>query len=168
MKWEEWGASLRKCQKLGAAWALGGRKWGPLRALPTRCASPSLTQVGVLAQRIWLLQPGKRCCLLAGRACGSVPPRQYMIMGVEWCRGRVSSVVVVLSACGIRVPWSGIKPTPFALKAQSLNHWTTREVPWTCLLKEHRILLPEEEGKHTGFSSQKCPLPDKETEAWRG
>ena len=30
-------------------------------------------------------------------------------------------------ACGILVPWSGIKPTLPAL-VQSLNHWTTREV----------------------------------------
>ena len=27
------------------------------------------------------------------------------------------------------VPWPGIKPRPLALEAESLNHWTTREVP---------------------------------------
>ena len=32
-------------------------------------------------------------------------------------------------ACGILVPPLGIKPTPSAVEAQSLNHWTTREVP---------------------------------------
>ena len=32
-------------------------------------------------------------------------------------------------ACGILVPRSGIKPMSPALGAQSLNHWTTREVP---------------------------------------
>ena len=33
------------------------------------------------------------------------------------------------SACGILALWPGIKPSPPALKkAQSLNHWTTREV----------------------------------------
>ena len=31
-------------------------------------------------------------------------------------------------ACGILVPQPGIKPMPPALEAQSLNHWTTREV----------------------------------------
>ena len=31
-------------------------------------------------------------------------------------------------ACGILVPWPGIKPELPALTAQSLNHWTTREV----------------------------------------
>ena len=33
-------------------------------------------------------------------------------------------------ACGILVPWSGIEPVPPAMKAQSLDHWATREVPW--------------------------------------
>ena len=39
-----------------------------------------------------------------------------------------------LTACGILVPWPGIKPRPPALGAWSLNHWslnhwTAREVP---------------------------------------
>ena len=33
------------------------------------------------------------------------------------------------AACGILVPQQGIEPAPPALEAQSLNHWTTREVP---------------------------------------
>ena len=32
-------------------------------------------------------------------------------------------------ACGIFVPWPGIKLTTSAVKAQNLSHWTTREVP---------------------------------------
>ena len=35
------------------------------------------------------------------------------------------------SACGFLVPWAGIYPAPPALGAQSLNHWTTREVSGT-------------------------------------
>ena len=31
--------------------------------------------------------------------------------------------------CRILVPQPGIKPMPPAMRAQSLNHWTTREVP---------------------------------------
>ena len=31
-------------------------------------------------------------------------------------------------ACGIPVPWPEIEPTPPALEASSLNHWTAREV----------------------------------------
>ena len=33
------------------------------------------------------------------------------------------------TACGIPVPRPGIKPVPPAVEAQSLNHWTTKEVP---------------------------------------
>ena len=33
------------------------------------------------------------------------------------------------AACGILVPQPGIKPAPPAVEAQSLNHWTAREVP---------------------------------------
>ena len=32
------------------------------------------------------------------------------------------------TACGILVPRPGIEPKPPALAAQSLNHWTAREV----------------------------------------
>ena len=33
------------------------------------------------------------------------------------------------TACGILVPQPGIKPMSLALEAQSIPHWTTREVP---------------------------------------
>ena len=36
-------------------------------------------------------------------------------------------------ARGILVPGPGIKLMPPALEAQSLNHWTTREVPFTSI-----------------------------------
>ena len=40
-------------------------------------------------------------------------------------------------ACGILVSWPGIKPVPPALEAQSLNHWTIRDISifsfFTCL-----------------------------------
>ena len=32
-------------------------------------------------------------------------------------------------AYGTLVPWPGIKPLPLAIEAQSLTHWTPREVP---------------------------------------
>ena len=38
------------------------------------------------------------------------------------------------AVCGILVPWPGIKLVPLALGAQSLNHWTTREIPSIILL----------------------------------
>ena len=33
-----------------------------------------------------------------------------------------------LVACGILVPWAGIKSRPPAVEAQSPNHWTAREL----------------------------------------
>ena len=38
-----------------------------------------------------------------------------------------------LLACRILVPQSGIEPGPRAVKAQSPNHWTTREFPYFAL-----------------------------------
>ena len=34
------------------------------------------------------------------------------------------------------VSWSSIKPWPPALGAWSLSHWTTREIPHMCILKQ--------------------------------
>ena len=38
-------------------------------------------------------------------------------------------------ACGILVPWPGMKPTPPALEVQSLNHWSARQVPRVVILR---------------------------------
>ena len=59
---------------------------------------------------------------------------------------RAGSVVVAhglscSAACGILAPQPGIEPTPAALEAQSLHHWTTREVPGISLLKEKKRFL---------------------------
>ena len=46
----------------------------------------------------------------------------------------------LLSGMWALVPWPGIKPAAPALKAWSLNHWTTREVPyWYRLLPDHDL-----------------------------
>ena len=44
--------------------------------------------------------------------------------------------VVLTLCCGMLdlVPQTGIEPMPLALGLQSLNHWTTREVPVSILL----------------------------------
>ena len=40
------------------------------------------------------------------------------------------------TAWEILVPQPGVEPAPPALEAQSLNHWTTREVPTLlCVIK---------------------------------
>ena len=45
--------------------------------------------------------------------------------------------------CRILLPRPGIEPVPLVLEAQSLNHWTTREVPqnglrWFCDMQEEK------------------------------
>ena len=46
-----------------------------------------------------------------------------------------------LAACGILVPGPGIKPAPPAVEMQSLNHWTTREVPSMDVQSRGEILM---------------------------
>ena len=60
---------------------------------------------------------------------------------------RVRSLVAACEwnlSCGMwdLVPWPGIKSGPHAFGAQSLSHWTTREVPiWDILTKENFVLF---------------------------
>ena len=67
------------------------------------------------------------------------------------------------TACGILVPQGGTELTPPALKAQSLNHWITREVPqflffWSLLLCLFFFFSPS--SLHWIFySSQSQPWP---------
>ena len=48
-----------------------------------------------------------------------------------------------LFSCSIwdLVPWLGIEPGPHALKAQSVSHWTTREVPNFCFFSQSVYFL---------------------------
>ena len=47
------------------------------------------------------------------------------------------------STCGILVPWPGIEPGPSAERAQSPNHWTTREVPqYVLFISTHHVVFP--------------------------
>ena len=48
--------------------------------------------------------------------------------------------------CGILVPQPGIEPTPPAEEAQSLNHWTAREVPIFITLKKITVSILTLEG----------------------
>ena len=41
------------------------------------------------------------------------------------------------------VPWLGIEPRPPALGAQSLSHWTTREIP-SLWFDDHEDAVPLE------------------------
>ena len=37
------------------------------------------------------------------------------------------------------VPWPGIEPSTLAVEAQSLNHWTAREVSWRVVFDGHSL-----------------------------
>ena len=41
-------------------------------------------------------------------------------------------------ACRISVPWPGNEPSPLTMRAQSPNHWTTRELLGQIFWKRHR------------------------------
>ena len=63
------------------------------------------------------------------------------VVGLNWAEafqaaGTLMTVCLFwlcLAACGTLVPQPGIKPVPLAVETQSLNHWTTREVPGALL-----------------------------------
>ena len=69
--------------------------------------------------------------------CGTQDLSLLCTGSLLWTLGQVGSLVVPCrlschAACGIWVPWWGIKPTPTLTKAHealSLNHWTPREFP---------------------------------------
>ena len=43
-------------------------------------------------------------------------------------------ILLCCTSCWILIPPLGTEPVPSAVKAQSLNHWTTRECPKSCHL----------------------------------
>ena len=58
--------------------------------------------------------------------------------------------------CGILVPRPGFEPGPLAVKAQSPNHWTSREVPKIHLLttmKMHALRPPQTQNKVIQYCS---------------
>jgi len=58
-------------------------------------------------------------------------------------------------ACGILVSRPGIKSRNPALKAQSRNHWATRQVPWDSDLEGlgHRLTCCESQGRGSSLES---------------
>ena len=59
-------------------------------------------------------------------------------------------------ACGILVPGPGIEPTAPALAVQSLNHWSTRDIPHILMFEMCRqhSLLPG--AVLSAIESQRC------------
>ena len=63
-------------------------------------------------------------------------------------------------ACGILVPQPGIEPAPPALEAQSLNHWTTREVPPSAYSQKQGLM------KSSCICSLQATLPVSLERSW--
>ena len=55
------------------------------------------------------------------------------------------------SSSGILVPQPRIKPTPVALEAWSLNHWTTREVPPLKTSEDHNSRSPPTDSAYSNL-----------------
>ena len=96
----------------------------------------SLAKLGVCNQLAldYLLVKQKGVCTVTNTFYLAVLGLSCSIQDLCWL------LWVLVVACGIfscdmwdLVPWPGIKPRPHALRAQSLNHWTTREVPPYCM-----------------------------------
>ena len=75
-------------------------------------------------------------------------------------------------SCGIQllgcsmwspVPWPGIELQPPALRAWSLSHWTTREVPYACVLKAPQTLFSMPHWLDLGI----CPFLDQSLRKWK-
>ena len=102
--------------------------------------SPPRREVKLYGRRemLWTVSP-QSVCLVSGFGLGSANGRHSQeIQRAEERSGYLSQNLTVFSfvwfwlyyvACGILVPKPGMEPAPFAAKTQSLNHWTTREVP---------------------------------------
>ena len=58
-------------------------------------------------------------------------------------------------ACRVLVPWREMESMPLALKAQSLKHWTTREVPrWDVIIELKWSLSPAKQSLSNCFFDQ--------------
>ena len=69
--------------------------------------------------------------------CLFIYSRVYLSIWLCWVLVAARGIFVVAcgllgAACGILFPDQGSNPGPPALGARSLNHWTTREIPFIC------------------------------------
>ena len=66
------------------------------------------------------------CLVALSLSCGTQDLRSSFCM---WDFFSLVAFKLLVAARGIQFPDQGLKPGPPALAAQSLSHWTTREVP---------------------------------------
>ena len=69
----------------------------------------------------------------------------FIYLFIYWlCHVLISAHWIFDLSCGMQdlAPWQEMEPMPPALGAQSLSHWTTREVPpWLCFILWHPWIL---------------------------
>ena len=70
-------------------------------------------------------------------------PREITSVHTKTCRLYLQQCYLFylfsLAACRNLIPWPGIEPRPSAVKDQSCNHWTTRELPTALFLIAHDL-----------------------------
>ena len=70
------------------------------------------------------------------------------------------------TAYAILVPWSGIEPAPSALQAQSLNYWTTREVPIIMVFFYISLYIGEGNGNPLQYSCLENSWTEEAGRVW--
>ena len=79
-------------------------------------------------------------CILNNALFSSLPFWRKLAPPTPWILALLSTFILSAAyfifvfwlhcvACGILVSWPRIRPAPLAVEVQSLNHWTSREVP---------------------------------------
>ena len=110
-------------------WGWGGER---LLYLPTHRLTASVCQLAALHTRFlslclkWTVWLYRNQWVL--RAHSSNLTHGLWCLDVPSCTLYSFFYCLHQEAQGISVPWPGIEPVPPALGAQSLNHWTTKEV----------------------------------------
>ena len=88
------------------------------------------TRSCILAWEIlWTEEPGGLRSMGLQRIGRNLATKQEQIDFLESTNSCSVHPATFHMACGIFVPWPGIKTSPPALEVQNFNHWTTREVP---------------------------------------
>ena len=110
-----------------------GRKKGMNRGRETR----TRTVMSEPTERIREVRRMEKFCLRHGWGkMGFEVKQRKLIFYCYWCQVFFSFFFFLAArAYRILVPQPGIKPMTLAVEAQSLNHWTTREVPLLSIFK---------------------------------
>ena len=128
----------------GGSWGKGGGAWGFPGSSAGKESACSAGDLGSIPG--WGRAPGERMAtcssILAWRIPWTEEPGRLQSTGLQeldttwWLPPEGTCLILAFffffhKTCYILLPQLGIEPMPPAVEAQSLNHWTTREVPRT-------------------------------------